>query len=480
MRKLNQRGSLHPGAARWPASASHRRAGHAGGGGGSGGGRWRKAWLDCEALQREEQKLRKALGGILPIGCQRIMNLALLLVLPIRSLLRNKTRSFLTMLGIMIGIASVIAMVAIGEGASHLVESQVRSLGSNMIMVMPGALQNSGVALGAGSGMNLTPEDAEAIRQTIPGVKAVSPVVQARGQVIYGDQNWAPQSIRGEGSDYLAVKDWDIVEGAFFTDDDVTAARKVCVIGNTVLENLFDQESPVGRTVRIQNMPFRVIGVLGLKGSSPGGEDQDDVVIVPWTTAKRVLRGSRFNNLDVVLVSSTEQGNMSEVEREVTDLLRERHHLLPDQAEDFRTLSMVDIAAASTHTTKIMTTLLATIASISLMVGGVGIMNIMLVSVTERTREIGLRMAVGARRSDILRQFLSEGVLMALMAGLLGMLLGAFSTVLVRVCFHWPIFVSPAAVLLAFGSSSAVGVFFGFYPSLRASRLDPIAALRNE
>ncbi|HVR87150.1 MAG TPA: ABC transporter permease [Planctomycetota bacterium] len=408
------------------------------------------------------------------------MNSSLLFVLPIRSLLRNKTRSALTMLGIVIGIASVIAMVAIGEGASHLVESQVRSLGSNMIMIMPGVLQNSGVSLGGGTRMTLTPDDADAIRRTIPGVKAVSPVVQTRGQLVYGDQNWLPQSVRGEGEDYLAVKDWDIVDGAFFTAEDVAAARKVCVIGNTVVENLFDEEPPVGKTIRIQNMPFRVIGVLGLKGSSPGGEDQDDVVIVPWTTAKHVLRGSRFNNLDVLLVSSTEEGNMPEVQREVTGLLRERHHLSSEQEEDFRMLSMTDMVEASTRTTKIMTTLLATIASISLIVGGVGIMNIMLVTVTERTREIGLRMAVGARRSDILRQFLSEGVLMAIVAGILGMLLGAAATYLVRALFHWPIFVSPAAVLLAFGSSSAVGIFFGFYPSLRASRLDPIAALRND
>ena len=408
------------------------------------------------------------------------MNLSLLLLLPIRGLLRNKTRSALTMLGIVIGIASVIAMVAIGEGASRLVESQVRSLGSNMIMIMPGALQTGGVSLGGGSRQTLTPDDAEAIRRTIPGVKAVSPVVQTRGQMVYGDQNWAPGSIRGEGEDYLEVKDWDVVDGAFFTAEDVTAARKVCVVGNTVVENLFGDEAPVGKTVRINNMPFRVVGVLGLKGNTPTGEDQDDVVILPWTTAKRVLRGSRFNNLDVVLVSSTDEGSIPEVEREVTDLLRERHHIPESQDEDFRMLSMTEMVETSTRTTKIMTTLLATIASISLLVGGVGIMNIMLVSVTERTREIGLRMAVGARRSDILRQFLCEGILMALLAGLLGMLLGAGATSVVRTFFHWPIFVSPAAVLLAFGSSSAVGIFFGFYPSLRASRLDPIAALRNE
>jgi putative ABC transport system permease protein len=408
------------------------------------------------------------------------VNLSLLFLLPIRGLLRNKTRSALTMLGIVIGIASVIAMVAIGEGASRMVESQVRSLGSNMIMIMPGAIQTGGVSMGGGSRQTLTPDDADAIRRTIPGVKAVSPVVQTRGQVVYGDQNWAPGSIRGEGEDYLAVKDWDIVDGAFFTSEDVTAARKVCVVGNTVVENLFGDDAPVGKTVRINNMPFRVVGILGLKGNTPTGEDQDDVVILPWTTAKRVLRGSRFNNLDVVLVSSTDEGSIPEVQREVTDLLRERHHIPEAQDEDFRMLSMTEMVEASTRTSKIMTTLLAAVASISLLVGGVGIMNIMLVSVTERTREIGLRMAVGARRSDILRQFLCEGILMALLAGLLGMLLGAAATGVVRTAFHWPIFVSPAAVLLAFGSSSTVGVFFGFYPSLRASRLDPIAALRNE
>jgi putative ABC transport system permease protein len=403
-----------------------------------------------------------------------------LFLLSIRALLRNKTRSALTMLGIVIGIASVIAMVAIGEGASRMVESQIRSLGSNMIMIMPGALQTSGVSLGGGSRMTLTPDDAEAIRRTVPGVKAVSPVVQTRGQLVYGTQNWAPGSIRGEGEDYLAVKDWDIVEGAFFTEEDVTAARKVCVVGNTVVENLFEGESPVGKTVRINNMPFRVTGVLGLKGNTPTGEDQDDVVILPWTTAKRVLRGSRFNNVDILLVSSTEEEFIPEVERGVTELLRERHHIPDTQEEDFRMLSMTEMVESSTRTTKIMTTLLAAVASISLLVGGVGIMNIMLVSVTERTREIGLRMAVGARQSDILKQFLVEGILMALLAGVIGMLLGAAATTLVRSIFHWPIFVSPAAVAVSFGSSSAVGLFFSFYPSFRASRLDPIAALRND
>jgi putative ABC transport system permease protein len=408
------------------------------------------------------------------------LSVSLLLALPVRCLLRNKVRTCLTMLGIVIGIASVIAMIAIGQGASQLVEDRVRSLGSNMIMVMPGAQNTGGVSLGGGSRITLTPDDARAIREGVPGVKAVSPVVQTRGQLVYGGLNWAPRSIRGEGEDYLEVKDWNLLEGAFFSQEDVQSARRVCVIGTTVLENLFPEESPLGKTMRIQNMPFRILGVLDRKGTSAGGEDQDDVVILPWTTVKRVLQGSRFNNLDVVLISSVDQEGMAEVEREVTALLHERHHLAPSEAEDFRTLSMEDMVRTSTESTRVMTTMLALIASISLLVGGVGIMNIMLVSVAERTREIGLRMAVGARPRDILSQFLCEAILMALVAGGTGILLGAGTTLGIGRIAHWPVYVSPAAILISFLSSSAVGIFFGFYPSLRASRLDPIAALRSE
>jgi putative ABC transport system permease protein len=404
----------------------------------------------------------------------------LLLSLPIRCLLRNKIRTSLTMLGIIIGIASVIVMIGIGQGAQRMVEDRVRSLGSNIIMVMPGAQQAGGVSLGGGSRITLTPDDARAIQEEVPGVKAVSPVVQTRGQLVYGDLNWAPRSIRGEGEDYLEVKDWNILEGDFFSAEDVRSARRVCVIGTTVLENLFLDESPVGRTLRIQNMPFVVLGVLDRKGTSAGGEDQDDVVILPWTTVKRVLQGSKFNNLDVVLISSSDEEGISRVQREVTALLHERHHLAPAEAEDFRTLSMEEMIRSATESSKVMTTMLALIASISLLVGGVGIMNIMLVTVAERTREIGLRMAVGARPQDILSQFLGEALMMALIAGGLGILLGAGATLGVGRLFHWPVYLSPAAVVISFLSSSAVGIFFGFYPSLRASRLDPIAALRSE
>jgi putative ABC transport system permease protein len=408
------------------------------------------------------------------------MNLSLLFGLPAQGLLRNKVRTLLTMLGIVIGIAGIISMVAVGEGAKLLVERQVRSMGSNMIMVMPGAAQTGGLSLGSGSRTTLTSEDADAIRDLVPGVKAVSPVIQTRGQIIYGNLNWAPGSIRGEGEDYLEVKDWDVIDGDYFTADDVQVARKVCVIGTTVQANLFPDESPVGKRVRLKGMPFRITGVLGPKGNTAGGEDQDDVVIVPWTTAKHVLQGSRFNNVDVVLVSSEDAEGMPEVQREISALLRERHHLVEVQPEDFRTLTMVEMIERATESARIMTTLLAAVASISLLVGGVGVMNIMLVSVTERTREIGLRMAVGARQSDILLQFLSEGILLSLVAGGIGILVGAGLTAGIGRFMQWPTHVSTVGVLAAFLSSSAVGIFFGFYPSLRASRLDPIAALRSE
>jgi putative ABC transport system permease protein len=397
-----------------------------------------------------------------------------------RTFARNKVRTSLTMLGIIIGVASVVTIIAIGGGASRLVEERVRSLGSNMIMVVPGAQSQGGVSMGGGSRITLTPQDAAAIQNEIEGVKAVSPVVQARGQVIYGDRNWLPRSIRGEGEGYLDVKDWPILEGEFFTSEDVQAGRKVCVIGMTLLENLFPDESPVDRVIRIQGKPFRILGVLDRKGTSAGGEDQDDVVIVPWTTVKRVLQGSSFNNVDLLLVSSRNEADMTEVGNEVAALLRDRHHLSQEEDPDFNLLSMVDMVRTATQNARIMTTFLVIIASISLVVGGVGIMNIMLVSVVERTREIGLRMAVGARRADILFQFLSEATLLAVMAGGLGVLAAAGAIEILDRTLHWPTYLSGSAALLALATSSSVGIFFGFYPALRACRLDPIAALRHE
>ena len=408
------------------------------------------------------------------------MSFGQLFIVSVRALLRHKTRSLLTMLGITIGIASVIAMIAIGDGARTQIEERVNSLGSNMIMVSPAAQSSQGLSQGGGTQVTLTPEDALAIERDVPGVRAVSPVVQARGQVVAGDRNWMPRSIRGEGEEYLEVKDWPLLEGDFFTREDVQAARKVCVVGTTIAENLFPDESPVGKIFRIQNMPFRILGVLDRKGTSAGGDDQDDVVIVPWTTVKRVLKGSAFRNVDLVLVSAQSLDEVPEVAREVAGLLRERHGLPADREEDFRVLPTTDLVQAATSSTRVMTTLLAAVASISLGVGGIGIMNIMLVSVAERTREIGLRMAVGARPRDILAQFLAEAVLLSLASGVIGVALGWGTIEIVARTMDWPTHVTPAAVSLSVVFSSLVGICFGLYPSLRASRLEPIVALRQE
>ncbi|HXX92223.1 MAG TPA: ABC transporter permease [Planctomycetota bacterium] len=400
--------------------------------------------------------------------------------LSFRSFARNKIRTSLTMLGIIIGVSNVVTILAIGTGAARLVEERVRSLGSNMLMIYPGAVSQGGVSMGGGTQVTLTPQDAEAIQHEIEGVKAVSPVVQTRGQIVYGDRNWLPRSIRGEGEDYLEVKDWGILEGEFFNVEDVQAYRKVCVIGMTLMENLFPDESPVGRVIRIQGRPFRILGVLDRKGTSAGGEDQDDVVILPWTTVKKVLQGSSFNNVDLLLVSSREEAQMAKVGNEVEALLRDRHHIPDDHTGDFNILSTVEIIETSTRNAKVMTTFLAIVASISLLVGGVGIMNIMLISIAERTREIGLRMAVGARRSDILFQFLTEATLLALGAGALGVLFGAGAIELLGGVLHWPTYLSWPAAALSLVSSSSVGIFFGFYPAWKACRLDPIAALRAD
>jgi putative ABC transport system permease protein len=384
------------------------------------------------------------------------------------------------MLGITVGVASIIAMVAIGDGARVQIENQINTLGPKMIMISPFAQQTGGVSMGSGTQVTLTPDDALAIERDIPGVKAVSPVVQARGQIAYGDKNWTPRSIRGEGHEYLEVKDWAILEGDFFTAEDVDVARKVCVIGTTISETLFPDESPVGKILRIQNMPFRILGVLDRKGTSAGGDDQDDVIIAPWTTVKRVLKGSTFRNVDLVLVSAETLDGVDDVSREVGKLLRERHGIPDDRDEDFRILPMTDVVQAATATTRVMTLLLASVASISLVVGGVGIMNIMLVSVAERTREIGLRMAVGARGRDILSQFLTEALVLSLGAGMIGVALGTGGIALVAHGFNWPTHISLSSILLGVGSSTIVGIFFGLYPSLKASRLQPIVALRHE
>jgi len=401
--------------------------------------------------------------------------------LAFRSLGRNKVRTALTMLGIVIGIASVIAMVALGQGASKMVENQISSMGRNLLMVMPGAASSGGFSWGGGSGTTLTPDDATAIVKGVASVASVTPVVRVRGtQIVYGGQNWVPQSFLGVGTGFTDVRDWQLDEGTFFTELDVSSAVKVCVIGITVAENLFQGESPLGQTIRVKNMPFRVAGVLSRKGTNARGDDQDDTVVAPWTTVKRVLQGSAFQNVDQILVTATTAEAIPDVVLDVTALLRERHRVREGEENDFQLRTMNEMASMANSSSQVMTMLLAVIASISLVVGGIGIMNIMLVSVVERTREIGLRMAVGARGRDVLRQFLLEAVVLSVSAGVIGMALGSLSAVIISRTLKWPTLISPASMGIAFLFSCGVGVFFGFYPAVRASRLDPIEALRYE
>ncbi len=409
------------------------------------------------------------------------MNVFSSLYLALRALARNKVRTFLTMLGIMIGIASVIAMVAIGQGASKMVENQITSMGRYLFMILPGAASSGGVSFGAASVNTLTPEDGAAIQKEVPSVKAITPIVRTRGaQVVYGNQNWVPSSIMGAGPAFLDVREWAIEEGAFLTEQDVTSAMKTVVLGKTVAEALFQGESPVDQVIRVKNMPFKVVGVLARKGTTAMGSDQDDLIVCPWTTIKGVLQGSAFNNVDQLLVSADSATAMAEAIQDVTALLRQRHRIREGEEQDFRILAMSEMMSATTESTRVMTVLLSLIASISLVVGGIGIMNIMLVSVVERTREIGLRMAVGARRVDILLQFLMEAVVLSSLAGAIGVVLGPAAAVVISQIQRWPTLISPASIGISLVFSCAVGVFFGFYPAMRASRMDPIEALRYE
>ncbi len=415
------------------------------------------------------------------------MGILLTLRIALRALGKNKMRAGLTVLGVVIGIAAVTTMVSIGQSATDLVKGQLEGLGTNVVVVFPGSHTHGGARQGRGSMPSLTAADADAIGQQCPSVLAASPIVGAQGQLIYGNANWSPKELVGVGADYLTVRNWQLRQGGFFTERDILSAAKVCVIGHTIVAKLFQTTNPVGKTIRIKNIPFEVIGVLEAKGANMVGDDQDNVVMAPYTTIKKRLWGSNFDNVHAILASARSTDRMAQAEQEIRQLLYERHKVQPGQVVDFEVKNTTEIANMLGIITGTMTLLLASIAGISLLVGGVGIMNIMLVSVTERTREIGIRMAVGARGRDILRQFLVEAVLLSTLGGIVGFTLGigasAGITRIINSLTHgtpWPVAISFQAAVIAVGFSAVVGVFFGYYPARRASRLDPIDSLRYE
>ena len=440
---------------------------------------------------------------------------------------RNLMRAALTTLGIVIGVAAVIAMMEIGKGSSTAIQHTIESMGANNLLIMPGTAASGGVSYGSGSILTLTAADSDAIARDCPAVSSSAPVVRARTQVIYGNKNWVPMSIYGTTPQFLNVRDWDSLEmGDAFTDQDVRTANKVCMIGLTLVRELFGTESPIGKEIRVHNVSFKVIGVLSRKGANMMGMDQDDILLAPWTTIKYRVTGSsattvnqsaaaaagtvnslnqlypgssgglysvpsatqladtpqpiRFANVDQVIAAAKTAQDIPEAIAQLTAVLRERHRIKPTAPEDFQIRDMTEMTKALSSTTELMTKLLLFVAMISLIVGGVGIMNIMLVSVTERTREIGLRMAVGARPRDILSQFLIEAVVLSVAGGALGIGLGRLCSYLVRTLLNWPTEISLPAIFAAVIVSASVGIIFGFYPAWKASRLDPIDALRYE
>ena len=399
--------------------------------------------------------------------------------LALRALIRNKTRSLLTALGIIIGIAAVIAVVAVGQGASVTMQSQISSMGNNLVMIFPGSQRAGGFHGGAGTQQTLTSEDGEAIARECPLVRALTPMVRAGAQCIYRENDWGT-SVQGVTVQYPDVRSWEVDSGSFFNESDVRGASRVCVLGKTVADQLFQGEDPVGKTIRIKNMPFRVMGVMAPKGSAAWGQDQDDTIIAPWTTVRRVLQNSPFNNVNQLMISLGSMKDLDQAKAEISQILRQRHRLNANTDDDFTVTDMTEVTKMITSVSTMMTMLLTVIASISLVVGGIGIMNIMLVAVSERTREIGLRLAVGARKRDIMMQFLVEAVALSGAGGLIGIGLGITTANILAKTNHWPVMISPGAVLLALSFSAGVGIFFGFYPAWRAARLNPIESLRRE
>jgi putative ABC transport system permease protein len=406
------------------------------------------------------------------------MNPREVLRLALRSLTKNKMRTALTMLGIIIGVGAVICTVAIGEGASDQVQQQISALGDNLVYITAGSINSYGVHLGSQATKTLIPDDGKAILENISQVSRVSPGVYTGGQVVYQNQNWFTHA-QGVGPDYFSIRHWPIIRGSGFTANDVEIASDVCVIGQTVATNLFGNDDPVGKTIRVANLPFRVVGLLAVKGQSAAfGNDEDDTLLMPYTTVQKKLSGIYW--VQNILVSAVSQEAIPEAEKQITMLLRQRHHLRTDADNDFIIRDPNDLAQAREQAVRVMELLLAAIASVSLVVGGIGIMNIMLVSVTERTREIGVRIAVGATEQDVQRQFLSEAVVLSMFGGALGVVFGFLASNIVSSALSWPTSIPVSAVGIAVIFSAAVGVTFGYYPAKKAASMDPIEALRYE
>jgi putative ABC transport system permease protein len=395
----------------------------------------------------------------------------------LRALIRNKLRAFLTMLGIIIGVGAVIAMVAIGEGAKATIRSQIASLGTNVLIILPGTSMQGGVRTGAGGVNTLVDADAKAMMRELPAVAFASPALRRPEQVVAGNLNWMTLT-QGVAPEFQQIRDWQVAEGRFIHDGDVESAAKIAVIGETVVNQLFGNDDPIDAVIRIRNIPFRVVGVLASKGQTSQGTDQDDTIMIPYTTMQKRLM--RITFVQSIVASAVSAERLPEAQGQITALLRQRHRIGPDREDDFYIRNLSDIAEAASSSARVMAVLLGSVASISLLVGGIGIMNIMLVSVTERTREIGIRMAVGARRKDIMLQFLVEAVVMAATGGCIGILLGIGSSEMLNDWAQWPTHISPSIIAVAFFFSGAVGVFFGFYPARKAANLDPIDALRYE
>jgi len=407
-----------------------------------------------------------------------LMNLSIAM----QALRVNKMRSILTMLGIVIGVAAVIAMIAIGGGAQQRLQEQIASLGSNLLIVVPGSIIQSGARLGAGNAQTLTEQDARAITTEIPDVAFAAPLTRSNAQVVFGNTNWAT-NINGVYNDYFDVREWNLAEGRFFDQGEITRFGKVAILGKTVSSQLFGEDNPVGQVVRIRGIPFEIIGLMESKGQSSQGQDQDDVIFVPLTTGRNRLFGEprgRIARVGTIMIKAQDGSDTQEVEARITELLRQRHRIQTGMENDFQVRNLTEILKTQEAASKVMSMLLAAVASVSLLVGGIGIMNIMLVSVTERTREIGLRLAVGARGRDIMMQFLVEAMTLATLGGAIGVLLGVLISWLVAYIAGWSISLNLLSIIFAVGFSAAIGIFFGYYPAKKAAKMQPIEALRYE